>query len=89
MLDVHGSVITIHESGTGAAFGFRVGLGGDYQPVMRLTLKDESARLFAVERYCFRGSVDGWISLSRPIPLPQAVTKFLKHLGRESFFELY
>ena len=60
-----------------------------YQPVMRFVLVDKAERLFAPERYCFRGSVDDWISIGPPAPLEKLAAKYLKHLGRESFFELF
>ncbi len=60
-----------------------------YQPVMRLILADEEQRLFAPERYCFRGSVDDWISVGAPEPIKKLAVKYLKHLGQDSFFELF
>ena len=56
---------------------------------MRFVLVDKAERLFAPERYCFRGSVDDWISIGPPAPLEKLAAKYLKHLGRESFFELF
>lgn len=60
-----------------------------YQPVMRFILVDEEKRLFAPERYCFRGSVDDWIPIGPPELIKKLAAKYFKHLGRESFFELY
>ena len=62
-----------------------------YQPVMRFILDDRKKRLFRAERWCFRGSIDGWLDImSRPSDtLPALVKQFIKHLGKESFFELY
>jgi hypothetical protein len=60
-----------------------------YQAVLRFTLSDPEKRLFAPERFCFRGSVDGWISIGRPATLAQLAGRYLKHLGRESFYDLY
>lgn len=61
-----------------------------YQAVMRFVLVDQNKRLFTAERYCFRGSVDDWIPISmEDAPLSAHVEKFVKHLGKESFFELY
>lgn len=34
-----------------------------YLPHMRFTLVDEGRRRFIVDRWCFRGSIDGWFSL--------------------------
>src|SRR5437764_1911686 len=35
----------------------------NYMKVMRLTLVDDRTRTFRVQRWCFRGSIDGWIDL--------------------------
>lgn len=60
-----------------------------YQAVFRFILVDPARRLFTPERYCFRGSVDGWINLGPPASLPALIKKYVKHLGRDSFYELY
>jgi hypothetical protein len=56
--------------------------------MLRFTLVDEEKRLFDAERWCFRGSIDTWISLAGPRPLETHARKYLPHLNRESFFEL-
>jgi hypothetical protein len=61
----------------------------NYMPVMRFVLEDEAARMFSPERYCFRGSVEDWISIGEPNQLAKLASKFLKHLGKDSFYELY
>lgn len=60
-----------------------------YSPVMRFILEDEENRLFSVQRYCFRGSVDDWIEIGGAQHLEAIVEQFMPHLGRESFFELF
>ena len=60
-----------------------------YVAVLRFILTDPAQRRFAVERYCFRGSVDRWISLGEVGALPALIKKFVKHLGKESFYELF
>jgi hypothetical protein len=60
-----------------------------YVPVMRFVLQDEAERAFPPERYCFRGSVEDWISIGEPDQLGKLAPKFLKHLGRDSIYELY
>lgn len=59
-----------------------------YAPELRFVLVDRDLRLFYVERMCYRGSVDGWISVSDHAPLETLVRKFTQHLGKESFFDL-
>jgi hypothetical protein len=46
-------------------------------------------RLFAPERYCFRGSVEDWISIGPPDSVAKLAAKHLKHLGQDSFYELF
>jgi len=60
-----------------------------YQAVMRFTSVDKKDRVFVAERFCFRGSVDDWIPIGGPAPLAAHLRKFVKHLGRESFYELF
>ena len=59
-----------------------------YTAMMRFVLKYADRRLFLAERYCFRGSIDGWIQLSPPAPLELLLKEFVPHLGQESFFDL-
>ena len=57
------------------------------EPVLRFTLEDKAKRTFSVERMTYRGS-GGWHSLSWKMNLQKAADTYLKHLGKESFFEL-
>ncbi len=59
-----------------------------YLPMMRFTLVDEQARRFAVDRWCFLGSIDDWFPLSCGGDLGTQVARYCPHLGRESFYEL-
>ena len=59
-----------------------------YSPMLQLLLEDEQRRLFTAQRYCFRGSVDDWIDIGYG-PLTTLVKQYVKHLGQESYFELY
>ena len=61
----------------------------NFMPVMRFVLQDEVQRLFRPERYCFRGSVDDWIGMGEADMIEPLTRKFIPHLGRESFYELY
>jgi len=62
---------------------------GSYMPMMRFTLADEQPRRFRTERWCFRGSIDGWIALTAgPGELGGLLAKYCPHLGRESLFNL-
>ena len=59
-----------------------------YGKMMRFGLIDADERLFMLQRWCSRGSIDDWIFLDGPAPLSKLVRKYVKHLGKESFFEL-
>ena len=61
----------------------------DYMAVMRFVLEDKKARLFVTERFCFKGGIDDWIHVDGPSELADQVGKYIKHLGQESFFELF
>ena len=60
-----------------------------YQPVMRFVLCERQRRLFAPERFCFRGSVDDWISIGAPETIEKLANLYLKYLGTEAIYELY
>jgi hypothetical protein len=60
-----------------------------YQPVLRFILTDPARRIFEPERFCFRGSVDDWISIGPSALLPALLKKYIKHLGRESMYDLF
>ena len=57
-----------------------------FYPLLRFVIVDSQARLFAVERVCFTGDSD-WVRLE-VLPPTAALTKYLPHLGRDSFFDL-
>jgi hypothetical protein len=60
-----------------------------YSPAFRFTLIDENERLFHAERWCYLGSIDGWILICfHGRALDELAETFLPHLGQESFFEL-
>ncbi|HEX9653935.1 MAG TPA: hypothetical protein VGA99_09495 [bacterium] len=60
---------------------------GTYSPMMRFKLIDETERIFAVERYVFRGE-GWWLPLGSGKDLQNLSKKYCQHLGKESFFEL-
>lgn len=59
-----------------------------YSPMMQFILTDEKRRYFWPQRYCFRGSIDDWISIGQPDTLVNVVKTYVKHLSKESYFEL-
>ena len=59
-----------------------------YSPMLQFLLEDEQRRLFTAQRYCFRGSIDAWIDIGYG-SLTTLVKQYVKHLGKESYFELF
>ena len=59
-----------------------------YSPMMQFVLDDKDQRLFTAQRYCFKGSIDDWIDIDYG-KLAKLVRTYLKHLGQESYFELF
>lgn len=60
-----------------------------YMAVLRFVLASKQQRTFVTERFCFRGSVDDWIHIDGPADLSVHLKKYIKHLGRESMYELF
>ena len=59
-----------------------------YSPMMQFVLEDAKTREFVVQRWCFRGSVDDWISLDSSNHLDNLVKTYGRHLGKELFYDL-
>jgi hypothetical protein len=60
-----------------------------YSPVLQFILEDEERRMFVVQRYCYRGSIDDWIYVGGRGKLKRLVQQYVKHLDKESFYELF
>ena len=61
-----------------------------YMPLLRFTLIDSNKRIFSTERWCFRGSIDDWISLFEydDGSLHELCEDLFPHLGQESFYDI-
>lgn len=59
-----------------------------YETQMRFVLIDQDERIFEVERFSYKGSINDWIYLEGSTDLEELVRKYTQHLGRESFYEL-
>jgi hypothetical protein len=59
-----------------------------YSDLLRFILIDARRRTFVTQRYCFIGSIDDWIDIGRSGTLAHLVTQHVKHLGKESYFNL-
>ena len=62
--------------------------GIHYSPMLQFLLEDDKRRTFTAQRYCFIGSIDDWLDIGHGI-LPTLVKRYVKHLGQESYFELF
>jgi len=63
-------------------------LSVSYSPMLQFNLEDSERRVFSAQRYCFLGSIDDWIYIGHG-ELATLVKTFLKHLGKDSYFELF
>lgn len=60
-----------------------------YSPKMQFVLVDKDKRLFITKRFCYLGSVDDWIEISGPDTLENLVKKYVKHIDKDSYYELF
>ena len=60
-----------------------------FSPMLVFQLVDDTRRTFQTQRYCFLGSVDDWIKIGKPGKLATLVKKYVKHLGQDSYVELW
>ena len=60
-----------------------------YTAVLRFDLHDGESRQYTASRFCFRGSIDDWVFLDGPDSLPALVEKYVPHLGKDSFYDLF
>ncbi len=60
-----------------------------YSPKLHFVLINEEKRIFMVERFCYLGSIDDWITIGKPDKLQNQVQKYIKHLGQDSYYELH
>jgi hypothetical protein len=60
-----------------------------YSAVMRFTLLNEADRTFTAERLRYTGPNDNWMEIGSPGTLARLLRATVKHLGRDSFFDLH
>jgi hypothetical protein len=60
-----------------------------YSPDMQFILIEKENRIFMAQRYCYLGRINDWINIGAPDSLSNLVKKYITHLGKESFFDLY
>jgi len=103
-VEVKKNALIIHEASDNSAALERIALpwlnqsdiarsviqSASYTAVLKFILVDDEKRLFLAERFCFRGAINDWIGIGAgPQTLRAATRNFIKHLGQESFFELF
>ncbi|QDU97397.1 hypothetical protein [Lignipirellula cremea] len=59
-----------------------------YEPVFRFVLSDAKKRRYQAQRYCFRGSIDDWIAIGVAGSLEDLARFFLRHIGKDSYYDL-
>jgi len=59
-----------------------------YSPVLQFILVDSSMRHFITRRYCYLGSIDDWIEIGQIGILSDLVKKYVKHIGKDSYYDL-
>jgi hypothetical protein len=60
-----------------------------FSPMLVFQLVDGTRRTFQTQHYCFLGSVDDWIEIGKPGKLSTLVKKYVKHLGQDSYVDLW
>jgi hypothetical protein len=61
---------------------------GRFAADLRFSLIEADKRIYMAERFCYLGSIDDWITISKPAQLESLAEKTLPHLGHDSFFEI-
>ena len=57
-------------------------------PSLRVTLVDDKARRFTIERISYSGTDESWLCLENG-DLKTLITRYAPHIGKDSFFELF
>lgn len=70
-----------------AATGAELDRTAQFVPVLRFLLLDPATRTFQAERWCYLGSIDGWLPLSASGELPLLAARRVRILGTDAFFE--
>ncbi len=59
-----------------------------YIPIFQFVLTDKEKRIFSAQRWRFSGAIEGWIPIGISGKLEKLARKYIKHIGKESFYEL-
>jgi hypothetical protein len=60
----------------------------NYSPILQFELVDQKERKFITKRYCFLGSIDSWIEIGQVDVLTKLVKQYVRHIGKDSYYEL-
>ncbi len=60
-----------------------------YDAQLQFVLIDEKRRFFQTRRYCYLGRIDDWIDIGEHGSLPTLAKRYIRHLGQESYFDLF
>jgi len=59
-----------------------------FTPVLRFTLEDSEQRTFRTERWCYLGSIDGWIEVGPMGSVHLLARQWIPKLGTDALFEV-
>lgn len=60
-----------------------------FSPMLQFVLVNAEERLFEPQRYSFLGAIDDWINIGEVDALPTLLRSYVRHLGEDSFYDLY
>ena len=60
-----------------------------YEAQLQFALVNEEKRQFQARHYCYLGRIDDWIDIGDRGPLAKLAKLYIKHLGQESYYELF
>jgi hypothetical protein len=66
----------------------RLIVNSQYTAMLRFRLTDREERLYALDRWCFSGSIDDWIFVAGGKQLDALAAEYLPHLGQDTFYEM-
>lgn len=72
-----------------ADFEFLLSEAISYSPQLQFVLIDPKKRIFQTRRYCYLGSIDDWIDIGSSGSLATLARRYVKHIGQDSYFELF
>lgn len=98
-LDSYGDEVKIYvaeENEIGARFGLSgfemkqlAGLLKNFRELMKIKVEGiNEDKSYEVMRFCFRGSIDDWITIGWGSDLKELAQQYLIHLGKESYYDL-